>query len=124
MTETIKLTFRNKESINILCTGLNSLFLLNFQNIDYISYYNFRRFYSIAKRKLETYFFAKIPKKGIVLTVELNIYVTIRDMLKQNSDFLKRPENSYLELIALEIISEGEKFLLQKQTVFEAQSNG
>lgn len=124
MTESIKLTFRNKESINILCTGLNSLFLLDFQNIDYISYYNFRRFYSIAKRKIESYYFTKIPKKGIVLTVELNIYVTIRDMLRKNSEFLKRTENSYLELIALEIISEGEKFIMQKQTVFEAETNG
>lgn len=124
MIESIKLTFRNKESISTLCTGLNSLYLLNFENIDYLTYYNFRRFYKLAKDKIESYRFRKVPPKGIVLTIELNIYATIRDVLRNNSQFLKHEQNSYLQIIALDIINQGEIFLEQKQTVYDAQNYG
>lgn len=124
ITENIKLKFAHKTALQIFTAGLNAMFLINYDNIDYITYYNFRRFYAQALRKLQNEHFKPRRKKEITLPVELNVYNSICQMMSTNTDFLKHSDNRYLLTISLDIHEQGRQLLMQKQAFMLSETKG
>lgn len=122
--EKIKLTFAHKNALQTFTAGLNAMFLISFDNIDYIAYYNFRRFYTQAIIKLQNEMFSVRKNKTITLSVELNIFNSLYQLIRSNEAYLKADENSYLKIISLEIMEQGRRSIEEKQTLYNPETFG